>query len=144
MPDSLSSNNPQSVEPLKTRHELAHYTAELIGTFFLVFFGCGSVIVAEINGLTATTIPFVFGGTVMIMIYAVGHISGAHFNPAVTIAFWVIKKFPGSRVFGYLMAQFLGALLASTIHFFILNSGHSFGATTPHLNMILVPRVYFI
>lgn len=63
------------------------------------------------------------------MIYAVGHISGAHFNPAVTLAFWATKKFPLKRVPFYLLAQSMGALLASTVQLLIWGSEHDFGAT---------------
>ena len=106
------------------------YLAEFIGTFFLVFFGCGSIILAELNpDYAAAFIPIVWGATVSIMIYSVGHISGAHFNPAVTLAFTVIKKFPFKRVPGYLLAQILGAILASLFHFYIFGNQHSFGMT---------------
>jgi len=57
-------------------------------------------------------IPLAFGTIVMVMIYTFGHISGAHFNPAVTLSFWIIKKFPSNRILGYFSAQFSGAALA--------------------------------
>lgn len=63
------------------------------------------------------------------MIYAVGHISGAHFNPAVTLAFWATKRFPTIRLPGYLLSQIAGATLASTVHLIIWGSNHSFGVT---------------
>ena len=113
-------------------HQLPQYIADFIGTFFLVFLGCGAVILSELDSTAINNfaIPLVFGGTVSIMIYSVGHISGAHFNPAVTIAFWAIKRLPGVRVPGYLFAQFLGALIASISHYLIWGKlGHSFGQT---------------
>lgn len=63
------------------------------------------------------------------MIYATGHISGAHFNPAVTFAFWVTKRFPGKRVVGYWVAQFLGAIAASAFHALVWGTEHGFGKT---------------
>jgi aquaporin NIP len=115
---------------MKVKHELSQYIAEFIGSFFLIFFGCGSMILAELNtSYNGSFIPVIWGGAVSIMIYAVGHISGAHFNPAVTLAFWSIKRFPGKRVFGYLASQLLGALLASAIHLIIWGADHAFGGT---------------
>lgn len=114
------------------KHIWQQYVAEFIGTFFLVLFGCGAMVLREVtpNSMYPFIIPVVFGGVVSVMIYAVGHISGAHFNPAVTIAFWINKKFPLYRLPGYLAAQFSGALLGSFVHFFIWGSAHSFGATS--------------
>ncbi len=114
------------------KHQLPQYIAEFIGTFFLVFFGCGAIILSEVDSsaISGFAIPLVFGGTVSIMIYSVGHISGAHFNPAVTIAFWAIRRLPGVRVPGYLFAQFSGAILAGISHCFIWGKlSHSFGQT---------------
>lgn len=115
---------------METKHQLPQYIAELIGTFFLVFFGCGSMVLAQLNqSYNGSLVPFVWGGAVSIMIYAVGHISGAHFNPAVTIAFWSVKRFPGKRVAGYLIAQISGAILGSIVHGIIWGMDHGFGAT---------------
>lgn len=115
---------------MKSNHNLSQYLAEFIGTFFLVFFGCGSVISSQVNpSFDGSLIPLAFGGTVMIMIYATGHLSGAHFNPAVTLAFWVIGRFPKERILGYLTAQFMGAIIASSFHFLLWGKGHSFGVT---------------
>lgn len=110
------------------------YISEFIGTFFLVFIGCGSVILFE-QGQSQLSpfIPVIFGGIISVMIYSVGHISGAHFNPAVTIAFWVCGRFPRSRIFGYCGFQFLGALLASALHGVIFGFDHSFGLTVVQL-----------
>ncbi len=126
---------------LRSHLTLPHYYAELIGTFFLVFFGCGSVILAE-TGMTepGPAIPVVFGATVAIMIYAVGHISGAHFNPAVTIAFWMSGRLDVSRIPGYIFSQCLGAVLASLAHRFVWGIGHSFGATA--LNTGIGPGIF--
>jgi aquaporin NIP len=116
---------------LNVKHVTAQYLAEYIGTFFLVFFGCGSMILSEtMAGYDSSFVPIIWGGTVSIMIYAVGHISGAHFNPAVTIAFTIIKRFPRKRVAGYILSQVGGALSASLIHILLWGSKHSFGATS--------------
>ena len=80
----------------------------------MVFFGCGSIMMFQVQPeiIDPLGIPFAFGAAVMMMIYTFGHISGAHFNPAVTLAFWVIKKFPAKKILGYFSAQFSGAALA--------------------------------
>lgn len=109
---------------------LGKYIAEFIGTFFLVFFGCGSMILAQINSdYNGAFVPIIFGGVVACMIYATGHISGAHFNPAVTLAFWSRKKIEAPLVAGYIVSQFIGASLASLMHFYIWGSNHAFGKT---------------
>lgn len=88
------------------------------------------MVLAELNpSYNGGFIPVVWGGAVSIMIYAVGHISGAHFNPAVTLAFWSIKRFPSKRVLGYLLFQIGGGLLASAIHLIIWGGNHGFGGT---------------
>lgn len=115
---------------MKNNHQLSQYMAEYIGTFFLVFFGCGSIILAQLNAdYSPALVPFAFGAAVSIMIYATGHISGAHFNPAVTIAFWIIKRFSGKRVSGYILAQLCGAVTASFAHKIIWGTQHDFGVT---------------
>ena len=112
------------------KNEIPQYLAELIGTFFLVFFGCGAVILSELdNESVAAFIPIIFGGAVSIMIYATGHISGAHFNPAVTIAFWASKRLPATKIPGYIVAQVTGAILASVVHLQVWGTQHSFGVT---------------
>ncbi|MER3502190.1 MAG: hypothetical protein IMHGJWDQ_001590 [Candidatus Fervidibacter sp.] len=108
--------------------------AEFVGTFALVFIGCGSIIADGItNGkVTPVGISLAFGLTVMAMVYATGHISAAHFNPAVTIGFAVAGRFPWRYVPHYLLAEFAGALLASFLHWALV-SGYAynvnFGAT---------------
>src|SRR5690348_9590903 len=88
--------------------------AEALGTFTIVFAGCGSIMVSERfpGAISSSAIPVVFGLAVAVMIYAVGHISGAHFNPAVTLGFAVARHFPLSRVFVYWTAQIVGAVSA--------------------------------
>jgi aquaporin NIP len=107
--------------------------AEAIGTFTLVFAGCGSLMVAERfpGVLSHAVIPAIFGLAVAVMIYAVGHISGAHFNPAVTLAFAVARHFPFGQVLAYWTAQLTGAFAAIGVLKLILPSGGSYGATIP-------------
>lgn len=109
--------------------------AEAIGTFVIVFAGCGSIAVnARFPlGLPAVGIPVVFGIAVMIMIYALGHISGAHFNPAVTLAFAVARHFSWNEVGFYWAGQFFGSFLAVAALRFLLPSGEIFGATIPFI-----------
>ncbi len=107
--------------------------AELIGTFALVFAGCGAIIVNDLSGgaIGHTGIAMTFGLVVMAMIYAVGDTSGAHFNPAVTIAFWLSGRLPLATVPPYIVSQCLGALAASAL-WLLLVPGHSdYGATLP-------------
>ncbi|XP_063941917.1 aquaporin NIP1-1 isoform X3 [Daucus carota subsp. sativus] len=89
--------------------------AELLGTYFVIFSGQAAVMInlAEGNLVTLPGISIVWGLAVMVMIYSVGHISGAHFNPAVTIAFASCKRFPWKEVPPYIMAQVAGSTLAS-------------------------------
>ncbi|XP_062094719.1 aquaporin NIP1-2-like [Humulus lupulus] len=89
--------------------------AEVLGTYFLVFAGCASVVVnlAKDKVVTFPGISIVWGLVVMVMVYSVGHISGAHFNPAVTIAFATTRRFPFRQVPAYVIAQVLGSTLAS-------------------------------
>jgi aquaporin NIP len=90
--------------------------AEFIGTFTLVFAGCGAVMVdAKTHALGHVGVAISFGLVIMVMIYAVGHISGAHFNAAVTFAFALSRHFPWTRAVGYWCAQFLGALTAAAM-----------------------------
>src|ERR1700690_2748249 len=95
--------------------------AEALGTFAIVFFGCGSIASigpgSGVSGLLSVNL--VFGLVVAAMVYALGHISAAHFNPAVTLGFAVAKRFPWSHVGVYLVAQFTGATLASALHFLV-------------------------
>lgn len=101
--------------------------AEFVGTFALVFIGCGSIIADEIakGKVTPVGISLAFGLTVMTMVYATGHISAAHFNPAVTLGFAIAGRFPWRYVPSYLLAEFGGALLASFLHWALL-SGYAY------------------
>ncbi|MBE9210991.1 aquaporin [Nostoc sp. LEGE 06077] len=107
--------------------------AEAIGTFILVFAGTGAVMVNSIsqNALTHLGISFVFGAVVAALIYALGHLSGAHFNPAVTLAFWTSGFLPKRRVLPYILAQLGGAIAASALLVISLGKVGNLGATLP-------------
>jgi aquaporin NIP len=109
------------------------YYSEIIGTFALVFCGTGAIIInQETSGtITHAGIAFTFGLIVMVMIYALGPISGAHLNPAVTIAFSVAKRFPAKQILPYIISQGVGALLASFTLKLLFPSNELLGATMP-------------
>jgi aquaporin NIP len=107
-------------------------TAELVGTFALVFAGAGAVMVdAKTQALGHVGVAFSFGLVIMVMIYALGHISGAHFNPAVSLAFALSRHFTWGRVAGYWLAQTAGALIAAAILRGSLGNIAHVGATLP-------------
>jgi aquaporin NIP len=106
--------------------------AEAIGTFALVFAGAGAVMVdAKTHELGHVGVAIVFGLVIMAMIYAVGHISGAHFNAAVTFAFALTRHFPWGRALGYWSAQLAGALVAAALLRVSLGDVAHVGATLP-------------
>ena len=114
------------------RDLLRALTAEAIGTFALVFAGCGAIMVeAKTHALGHIGVAITFGLVIMAMIYAVGHISGAHFNAAVTFAFALSRHFPWPRALAYWCAQFLGALTAAAILRGSLGNVAHVGATLP-------------
>ena len=92
-------------------------TAEFIGTFAIVFAGCGAILSSQLTKGTVTPleIALTFGLTVMVMVYATGHISGAHLNPAVTLAFSLTRHFPKKEILPYITAQVLGGVTASIL-----------------------------
>lgn len=97
---------------------IKRYAAEAIGTFWLTFAGCGAAIISsglpEI-GIGLLGVALTFGLTVTTMAYAVGHISGAHFNPAVTIGLWAGGRFQASQILPYVVAQIVGAIAAGAV-----------------------------
>jgi len=97
-------------------------TAEFIGTLWLVLGGCGSAVIAAAFpslGIGFVGVSIAFGLTVLTMAYAVGHVSGAHFNPAVTIGLWAGGRFPAREILPYILAQLIGAIVGAGILFFI-------------------------
>jgi MIP family channel proteins len=106
--------------------------AELIGTFALVFAGAGAIMVDDkTHALGHVGVAITFGLVIMVMIYAVGHVSGAHFNPAVSFAFALTRHFPWTRLLGYWIAQGTGALIAAAILRGSLGNRAHIGATLP-------------
>ena len=106
--------------------------AETIGTFALVFAGCGAIMVDEkTSALGHVGVAITFGLVIMVMIYAVGHVSGAHFNPAVTFSFALARHFPRRHVPLYWGAQLAGALIAAAILRGSLGNIAHVGATFP-------------
>lgn len=109
------------------------YVAELTGTFALVFCGTGAMIIDQQSGgvVTHVGVAITWGLIVMSMIYALGNISGAHINPAVSIAFAVAGRFKATHLPGYIISQLTGALLASLTLKFLFPSSPFLGATLP-------------
>ncbi len=113
--------------------------AEALGTFCLVFAGTGAVIVDQIGGghLGSLGIGLVFGLIVLAMIYAIGHISGAHMNPAVTLGFYVAGRHKASEVAPYIAAQLGGAIIASAVlKLMFLGQPTTLGLTLPSGTLI--------
>jgi MIP family channel proteins len=111
---------------------LRRLAAEFIGTFALVFAGAGAVMVdAKTHQLGHVGVAITFGLVIMAMIYAVGHVSGAHFNAAVTFAFALTRHFPWSRAVAYWLAQAAGALAAAALLRWSLGNIAHVGATLP-------------
>jgi MIP family channel proteins len=107
-------------------------TAEAIGTFALVFAGCGAIMVeAKTGELGQVGVAISFGLVIMVMVYAIGHVSGAHINPAVTFAFALTRHFPWPRAVLYWLAQILGAVAAALFLRASLGDTASLGATQP-------------
>jgi aquaporin Z len=113
----------------------APFVAEFLGTFALVFAGPGSIAVnaASEGGVTGVGIGMAFGLIVMVMIFSIGHISGCHINPAVTIAFRVMGKVPTVRAGGYIACQLAGAALAAFAIVAIVGDAGDAGATAPRI-----------
>lgn len=114
--------------------------AEFIGTFWLVFGGCGSAVLAATFpydaaagtnplGIGLLGVSLAFGLTVLTIAYALGHISGAHLNPAVSFGLWAGKRFPGSELLPYIIAQVLGAIAAGAIIYIIASGRPGFELT---------------
>ena len=112
--------------------------AECLGTFMLVLAGTGAIIVNDISGgaISHLGIAIVFGLVVLSVIYTYGDTSGAHINPAVTIAFWVANRFPGHWVAPYIISQCTGALLASSLWMFYFPQHETLGATIPTVGLL--------
>jgi aquaporin NIP len=111
---------------------LRRFGAEFIGTYGLVTAGCGAIMVnAQTGALGHLGIALTFGLIITVVIAATGHISGAHFNPAVTIAFAVTRYFPWREVIYYIVAQCLGAVLGALTLRLLIGDVAALGATLP-------------
>lgn len=107
--------------------------AEFIGTFALVFCGTGAIVInQELNGVIGHLgIALTFGAIVAVMIYALGDVSGAHLNPAVTFGFWIAKEFPAKEIAPYIIGQFAGAFAASGLLHWMFPAHQTLGSTLP-------------
>jgi len=110
--------------------------AEFLGTFWLVFGGCGSAVLAAgvpAVGIGYAGVALAFGLTVLTMAYTIGHISGCHLNPAVTVGLWAGGRFPAKDIPLYVIAQVLGAIVAAGLLYVILSGSPDYSAATSML-----------
>jgi aquaporin Z len=108
---------------------MKQYGAEFFGTFWLVLGGCGSAVLSAAFpnvGIGLLGVAFAFGLTVLTMAYAIGHISGCHLNPAVSIGLWAGGRFPADKLLGYIIAQCLGAVVAGGVLYLIASGKADF------------------
>jgi aquaporin Z len=108
---------------------MKRYAAEFFGTFWLVLGGCGSAVIAAAFpdvGIGLLGVSLAFGLTVLTMAYAIGHISGCHLNPAVSIGLWIGDRFPANQLLPYIVAQVLGAVAAGGVLFLIASGKAGF------------------
>lgn len=125
------------------RLDLRRLVAEAVGTYFLVLVGPGAVMVNAFadGALGPVGVALAFGFVVTAMIFALGHLSGAHINPAVTVAFWSVHRFPAREVLPYVVAQCTGAVAASFSMRTVLGTAGGLGATVPAVS---VPEAFGI
>jgi len=120
----------------RASNDWRRYIVESLGTFALVAIGPGAAMVAAKTGAFGVPgIALAFGLVVTVVVAATGHLSGAHINPAVTIGFWSVRRFPGRDVAPYVIAQCIGAIAASAALGWILGPVGNFGATAPALTL---------
>ena len=113
------------IQPLSRR-----VVAEAFGTFWLVFGGCGAAVLSAAFpklGIGFAGVALAFGLTVLTMAYALGRISGAYLNPAVTVGMWLAKRFPGRDVLPYIVAQVVGAIVGAAVLYLIALRGSPAG-----------------
>ena len=112
---------------------MRNYIAEYLGTFMLIFAGTGAMVINDVSGgaISHVGVALTWGMVVAAIIYSIGDISGAHLNPAVTMGFWVAKRFPAAQVVPYIMAQLSGALSASFLLAWLFPEHQTLGATIP-------------
>ena len=108
---------------------MKQYGAEFFGTFWLVLGGCGSAVLSAAFpnvGIGLLGVAFAFGLTVLTMAYAIGHVSGCHLNPAVSIGLWAGGRFQADKLLGYIIAQCLGAIVAGGVLYLIASGKADF------------------
>lgn len=108
---------------------MKQYSAEFLGTFWLVLGGCGSAVLAAAFpnvGIGLHGVSLAFGLTVLTMAFAIGHISGCHLNPAVSIGLWAGGRFPASKLGPYIVSQVLGAIVAGAVLYVIASGATGF------------------
>lgn len=115
-------------------NDFKKYLSEFVGTFALVFCGTGAIVIDEITkgGVSHVGVSITFGLIVMAMIYALGEKSGAHINPAVTVAFMVAGLFDKKKTLPYLISQFLGGIAASVVLKMMFPESQNLGSTLPY------------
>ena len=116
---------------------LLKYAAELLGTFIMVFIGTGAIVLDDWThgGVSHLGVSLAFGVAVAAMVFAFGRLSGAHINPAVTLAFWFSGRFPRPHLMPYIISQLLGAFCASILLHFMAPSHPDLGSTYPTVGM---------
>ncbi|XP_058201827.1 aquaporin NIP1-1 [Rhododendron vialii] len=132
--NSLAKSSTEDTSCFVTIPFIQKVIAEVLGTYFLIFAGCAAVVVNSDKDKVVSLpgISIVWGLAVMVMVYSIGHISGAHFNPAVTLAFATCKRFPWKQVPAYISAQVLGSTLASgTLRLIFNGNQDQFFGTLP-------------
>jgi aquaporin Z len=115
------------------RQKMKPYGAEFFGTFWLVLGGCGSAVLAAVFpgvGIGLLGVSLAFGLTVLTMAYAIGHISGCHLNPAVSIGLWAGGRFPAGKLLPYIIAQVLGGVVAGGVLYLIATGKAGFVVST--------------
>lgn len=125
---SMSSNHDKNAREIGMKK----YGAEFFGTFWLVLGGCGSAVLAAAFpqvGIGLLGVSLAFGLTVLTMAYAIGHISGCHLNPAVSVGLWAGGRFPASQLLPYIIAQVLGGIAAGGVLYLIASGKAGFDVT---------------
>jgi aquaporin Z len=113
----------------KRNKNMKRYGAEFLGTFWLVLGGCGSAVLAAAFpqvGIGLHGVSLAFGLTVLTMAFAIGHISGCHLNPAVSIGLWAGGRFPANQLLPYIVAQVLGGIVAGGVLYLIASGAAGF------------------
>jgi len=113
----------------KKDNSMKQYSAEFLGTFWLVLGGCGSAVLAAAFpelGIGFAGVALAFGLTVLTMAFAIGHISGCHLNPAISIGLWAGGRFPATKLAPYIVAQVLGGIAAGAVLYVIASGGPGF------------------